>query len=186
VNAEDTSGNAMASATSWSFTATTTQTCPCSLFSSATVPTVTADSDTGSYEMGVKFSSSVATRVLGIKFYKGTGNTGTHTGTLWAADGTQLATGTFTGETASGWQTLTFATPVNIAAGTTYVASYTVPNGHYAADARYFWAGSVTSTPLTAPASAGAVENGVYHAGGAGFPTSSYQGGNYWVDVIVG
>jgi hypothetical protein len=35
-----------------------------------------------------------------------------------------LATGTFTGGTASGWQQLNFSTPVTIAANTTYVASY--------------------------------------------------------------
>ena len=34
-----------------------------------------------------------------------------------SATGTRLATGTFTGETTSGWQTLTFATPVDVTAG---------------------------------------------------------------------
>ena len=47
--------------------------------------------------------------------------------------GTQLATGTFTNETASGWQTLLFANPVQITANTVYVASYYDPDGHYAA-----------------------------------------------------
>ncbi len=37
------------------------------------------------------------------------GNTGTHTGTLWTATGTRIATGTFSGESPTGWQTLTFA-----------------------------------------------------------------------------
>ena len=85
----------------------------------------------------------------------------------------------------TGWQTLTFATPVDIVAGQTYVASYTVPNGHYAADASYFERTGVTATPLVAPATGvnGGV-NGVYRVG-TGFPTSSYRGGNYWVDVVV-
>ena len=34
-------------------------------------------------------------------------------------------------ETASGWQTVYFSTPVAITAGTTYIASYYAPNGHY-------------------------------------------------------
>ena len=34
-------------------------------------------------------------------------------------------------ETASGWQAVTFATPVPITASTTYIASYLAPNGHY-------------------------------------------------------
>ena len=39
-------------------------------------------------------------------------------------DGTLLATGTFSNETASGWQELDFSSPVPVTAGTTYVASY--------------------------------------------------------------
>ena len=48
--------------------------------------------------------------VSGIRFYKGTGNTGTHTGTMWSNNGTLLATGTFSNETSTGWQTLSFPT----------------------------------------------------------------------------
>src|SRR5207248_1771115 len=35
----DVNGNVMPTATTWSFTANATQTCPCTLFSAATVPT---------------------------------------------------------------------------------------------------------------------------------------------------
>ena len=52
----------------------------------------------------MKFQSSVPGWVAGVRFYKGAGNNGTHTGSLWTASGTLLATGTFTNETASGWQ----------------------------------------------------------------------------------
>ena len=45
--------------------------------------------------------------------------------------GTKLATGTFTNESTQGWEQLNFATPVAVTAGTTYVASYYDPNGHY-------------------------------------------------------
>ena len=184
VRAADTSSNQMPAAVTWSFTTTTTQTCPCTLFSTATKPTVEASSDTGSYELGVRFTTSVNGSVTGVKFYKGAGNGGTHTGSLWTASGTLLATGTFTGETATGWQTLTFATPVPITAGQTYVASYTDPQGRYAADAGYFEQGPAISTPLTAPATGSGSANGVYKVG-PGFPTSTYRGGNYWVDVVV-
>ncbi|MEV4311907.1 DUF4082 domain-containing protein [Actinocrispum sp. NPDC049592] len=183
VKIADVNGNVMANATTWSFTGTTTQTCPCSLFSAATQPTVTSENDTGSYEMGVRFTTSANGNITGIKFYKGTGNTGTHIGTLWTNTGIQLATGTFTNETATGWQTLTFASPVAVTAGTTYVASYTVPNGHYAADGGYFQRTAVTSNPLSAPATGPGTANGVYRVG-AGFPEQSYLGGNYWVDVV--
>jgi methionine-rich copper-binding protein CopC len=179
----DVNGNVMPTATTWSFTATATQTCPCSLFSAATVPTVTSENDGGSYEMGVRFSTSANGFITGIKFYKGTGNTGTHVGTLWTNTGIQLATGTFTGETATGWQTMTFASPIAVTAGTTYVASYTLPNGHYAADGGYFQRTAVTSNPLSAPLTAPGSANGVYRVG-TGFPEQSYLGGNYWVDVV--
>nr|CEL12738.1 hypothetical protein [Kibdelosporangium sp. MJ126-NF4]CTQ93498.1 hypothetical protein [Kibdelosporangium sp. MJ126-NF4] len=179
----DVNGNIMPTATTWSFTTTLTQTCPCSLFSAATVPTVTAENDPGNYELGVRFTTSANGSVTGVRFYKGVGNSGTHTGTLWSNTGVQLATGTFTGETASGWQTLTFTTPVTVQAGQTYVASYTAPNGRYAADSGYFNRTAVTSAPLSAPLSGPGNANGVYKVG-PGFPESTYQGGNYWVDVV--
>ncbi len=179
LTAADASGNAPPQPETWSFTTLATQACPCSLFSSATVPTAVEANDTGAYEMGVRFTPAANGTVTAVKFYKGAGNTGTHTGTLWSAAGEQLATGTFSGETASGWQTLTFATPVAVTAGTGYVASYTTTGGRYSVDTGYFDRTAVSTPPLSAPAAG----NGVY-ASGTGFPTSSFQGGNYWVDVV--
>ena len=77
-----------------------------------------------SIELGVKFTASTDGFITGIEFYKSTDNTGMHTGSLWSSTGQLLATGTFTSETASGWQTLVFDTPVAVSAGVTYVASY--------------------------------------------------------------
>ncbi|WP_214409858.1 DUF4082 domain-containing protein [Sphaerisporangium fuscum] len=158
--------------------------CPCSLFPSSTVPSNPAENDSSALELGVRFTSSVAGYITGVKFYKGTGNTGTHTGTLWSADGTALATGTFGSETATGWQTLNFASPVHIAAGTPYIASYYAPNGHYAADANFFRYQPTVNSPLTAPQATETAGNGVYRSG-AGFPNQTYNGGNYYVDVIL-
>ncbi|HST64949.1 MAG TPA: DUF4082 domain-containing protein, partial [Mycobacteriales bacterium] len=183
VRAADGDANLMAAPVTWNFTTSTVQTCPCSLFSAASVPTTVSNNDSGSYELGVQFTSSVDGSVTGVKFYKGAGNGGTHTGSLWSSTGTLLATGTFSAETATGWQTLTFGTPVSITAGTTYVASYTDPQGFYSSDSNYFEQGPAISTPLTAPSTATAA-NGVYSVG-PGFPTNTYRGGNYWVDVIV-
>ncbi len=58
-------------------------------------------------ELGVKFRADQDGFVTGIRFYKGSGNTGTHTGSLWSSSGTRLATVTFTGETGTGWQQAT-------------------------------------------------------------------------------
>ncbi|MBI1759636.1 MAG: DUF4082 domain-containing protein [Actinobacteria bacterium] len=184
VSAADASGNLMTAPVTWSFTTTTSQTCPCGIFSAATVPTVQSSSDTGAYQLGVRFTSDVTGVVNGVRFYKGPNNLGTHTGSLWTANGQLLATGTFAGETATGWQTLMFASPVSIAANTPYVASYTVTAGGYAADSQYFERGEATSVPLHAPATGAGTPNGVYGLGTA-FPDRTYRGANYWVDVIV-
>ena len=155
--------------------------CPCSLFGQQ-VPTAPSTSDTSPVELGVKFRAASDGFVSGVRFFKGTGNTGTHTGTLWTAAGQALAAGTFSGESASGWQTLVFPEPIPVIGGTTYVASYYAPNGHYAADSGFFLTEDYVAPPLTAPGAPSGVGNGVY-ADGHGFPTQSYGSTNYWVDV---
>lgn len=158
--------------------------CPCGLFGQSATPTTPAANDSTPLEAGVKFRATTDGWVTGARFYKGTGNTGTHTGTLWTSDGTKLATATFTGESASGWQSVSFPTPVHVTSGTTYVVSYFAPAGHYGSDAAYFAYKPLLSPPLTGLQAGTDGGNGVYRAGSTGFPTDTYNGGNYWVDVI--
>jgi hypothetical protein len=160
--------------------------CPCTIWDTAATPSTPADTDTAAVEVGAKFRSEAAGSVTGVRFYKGPGNTGTHVGHLWTAAGALLATVTFSGESASGWQQATFASPVPISAGTTYVISYFAPNGHYAADAGYFAVAGHDSAPLHALASGVDGLNGVYRYGasGSGVPNSSWQSANYWVDLL--
>src|SRR5262249_37669241 len=99
--------------------------------------------------------------------------------------GTALASATFTGETASGWQQVNFASPVSISANTTYVASYHAPNGRYAEDDNYFTVSGVDNPPLHALANGVDGFNGVYAYGsGSVFPTNLWLAANYWVDVV--
>ncbi|WP_411197021.1 DUF4082 domain-containing protein, partial [Rhizobium sp.] len=95
-------------------------------------------------------------------------------------------TATFTNTTASGWQTVNFATPFTIAANTTYVASYHTTGTYVATNG--FYTAPVTSGPLTAPSSAAAGGNGVYAYGGSAttglFPTSTFDSANYYADVV--
>ncbi|MFC7533549.1 DUF4082 domain-containing protein [Actinoplanes sp. GCM10030250] len=166
-------------------TAASAATCPCSIFDASAVPGTPADSDNSAVEVGVKFRSDTAGQVTAVRFYKGTGNSGTHVGHLWNSAGTNLGTVTFTNETATGWQTATFATPIAITAGTTYVASYYAPNGRYAVDEGTFASSGVENAPLTALRDGEDGSNGVYRYGsGGGFPSSSWQASNYWVDVV--
>ncbi|WP_052721107.1 DUF4082 domain-containing protein [Actinoplanes rectilineatus] len=148
----------------------------------ARVPANTSTNDGTSLELGVKFRPSVAGFVTAVRFYKGAGNTGTHTGSLWSSSGERLANGTFTDESASGWQTLKFSRPVEITPSSTYIASYYAPNGHYAADGQAFSLLDWSAPPLRAPRSATVGGNGVFGYG-AGFPTRTYGDTNYYVDV---
>ena len=109
---------------------TVTPSATLSLFNASTTPPIA--NDPSAIEVGVKFNSATAGSITGIRFYKGSANTGTHVGNLWSASGTLLATVTFTNETASGWQQANFSSPVSITAGATYIASYHTNKGNYA------------------------------------------------------
>ncbi|MBW8804605.1 MAG: DUF4082 domain-containing protein [Catenulisporales bacterium] len=186
IQASDINGNAMTAPVAWSFTTSATMptpSCPCTLWPATTVPGTVDSGDGNGVELGVRFSSSLSGNVTGVRFYKSAANTGTHTGSLWTPTGQQLATGTFTGETASGWQTLTFDSPVAITAGTPYVVSYHAPSGHYSVDAGYF-ANNHNYYPLSAPAS-GNLGNALYSYGASTtFPTNTYNSANYWVGPV--
>ena len=96
--------------------------------------------DNSATEVGVNFTPSVSGNITGIRFYKAAANTGTHVVSLWTAGGQQLATANSTAanESSSGWQTVTFSQPVAVTAGTTYVAGYFAPNGHYSYNSQAF------------------------------------------------
>jgi hypothetical protein len=185
IAASDPVGNAMAP-DSWSFTVGA---CPCSFWAGNPTPAVTTLQGGGPIELGLRFSSRVGGYVTGVRFYKGPHNTGTHTGSVWAGDGRLLATATFADEGATGWQEVRFAAPVPVEALQSYVVSYNAPNGGYAYDPAFFsttgWpVPPVVSGPLEAYMVAGNPTAGVYRYGTGGFPQYSYNGTNYWVDVI--
>jgi hypothetical protein len=153
------------------------------LFSSSSTPGGVTINDSNSVELGVKFQASTAGKIVGIRFYKGPQNTGSHTGNLWSSTGLLLNTAAFAQETASGWQQVYFLTPVAVTAGTTYVASYHT-SGFYSADANYF-ASLFVNGQLMAPASSASGGNGVYAYGSSSsFPSGTYNATNYWVDVM--
>ncbi len=152
-----------------------------SLWSTSTTPAYSTTANPG--EFGLKFQVSQAGQIQGIRFYKGSGNTGTHTGHLWDSSGHLLASVTFTNETAGGWQTAYFS-PVSIQPNTIYVISYYSPNGGYSYTLNYFNS-AYTSGSITAPSSSQANGNGVVTWGSSSaFPTKSTEQPNYWVDVL--
>jgi hypothetical protein len=179
----DVAGNRLAADFTSSFAtgAPAPSSCPCSLFGPTDGVTAATDPDADPVEVGVRFRSQTAGQLSALRFYKAPSNTGTHTGHLWSATGTLLATVAFTGETSSGWQEAAIEPPIAIGANTEYVASYHAPGGHYVATSGFFASG-YDSGPLHAFGPA----NGVYHYGSSGtFPDSTFNSTNYWVDVVV-
>jgi hypothetical protein len=157
--------------------------CPCSLWPATATPGHLETTDTSAVELGMRIKADADGTITGVRFYKAAGSAGPHVGHLWTNTGTLLGTISFSGETASGWQQATFTAPIAVTANTIYVVSYYAPAGQYAADNSYFATG-LDNAPLHAPADGGAGANGVYRYGASGFPTSTYQATNYWVDGV--
>lgn len=148
------------------------------LFPASATPAHTTNDDAQPVELGVRFTTDAPGEVTGVRFWKGAGNTGTHTGTLWGSFGS-ITSVTFTGETGSGWQVAYFPRRFALVVGTVYTVSYRAPVGHYAYDSPFFSA-PLDAPPLHAPANAG-----VYRYGAAGSkPTDTFASSNYWVEPI--
>jgi phosphodiesterase/alkaline phosphatase D-like protein len=156
-----------------------------SVWAPTVTPGIVDAGDPNAVELGLKFRSDTAGVVIGVRFFKAAANTGTHLGHLWSSTGTLLGTVTFTGETASGWQQANFATPIAIAVNTTYIISYLAPSGHYSYNGSFFATAGVDNAPLHALANGVDGPNAVYLYGASGgFPTSSNNTANYWVDLV--
>ena len=172
--------------------ATTTGTAPVteSIWGTSYTPKVNSyyDGSPGqTFELGVQFESNVAGEVTGVLFYKQRGMTGTNVGHLWSSNGTLLASATFSSETSSGWQQVSFSSPVSIAADTYYTVSYSTGSPLFYYDSEYFAHGGVTNGNLTAPSytdiNGTILDNGVYNYGGD-FPIASQYYANFWVDLV--
>lgn len=164
------------------------QLCNCiSIWPSSTTPALIDSNDATPIEVGVKFRVDTPGSVTAVRFYKASTNVGSHIGHLWTSTGTLLGTATFTGESASGWQQMTFPSPIQVAANTTYIVSYYAPSGHYSADTNYFATTGADNPPLHALANGVDGANGVYlytSSQTGAFPTNTYSATNYWVDLL--
>lgn len=131
--------------------------------------------DDAPVELGVRFTSSEAGYITGIRFYKTDDVVRTYTGHLWdpADPAAPLATATLITDNTIGWQQINFANPVATVANTVYIASYFSPGGYYAFTLDGM-SGDVVNSPLTA------LEGSVYS--GSGYPNQNSTA-NYWVDV---
>ena len=142
--------------------------------------------DDASVTLGVKFKSSVAGFVKGVRFFSPDDvdeSPASYTGQLWSASGTLIASGIFTNVSNSNWQELVFSSPIAVDANTIYIASYHTNGSKYVGTSSGL-SSAVTNGSLTAPDNISSGGNGLYAYGAsATFPSNSV-GANYWVDVM--
>ncbi len=159
-------------------TVSATQNIPQTLFTTQTPGASSTDGPGANYELGTRFTSTVAGQITAIRFYKSPNESGTHTGRIWTASGQQVASVVFSGESASGWQQQALATPLAITANTEYMVTVNTGNAYY----------STTDGGLASQVSSGDLRtvlgsNGRYGAVGA-YPRNSWEDSNYFRDVV--
>jgi hypothetical protein len=168
--------------------------CPCSIWGPNVTPAGIDSGDAKGVEVGMRFTTERAGNITGVRFYKSAANTGSHIGNLWSESGQSLGRVTFANETSSGWQQMSFPTPVAVTANTRYIVSYYAPVGHYSQESGYMYPhpspmpsgnGDLDSAPLHGLRSTVGSTNALYSYGAATtFPVNTYRGENYWVDVV--
>ena len=135
-------------------------------------------------EVGLKFQSTIAGNIAGIKFYKTPGDSGTRTAQLYSIAGSLLASKVANNETDSGWQSVLFDAAIPIAANTTYIAAYYSSLGNYISTVHGLKT-AITNGPLTALADSTDGINGIFkYTNTPDLPDSGYLSSNYWVDII--
>jgi hypothetical protein len=172
--------------------------CPCSMFTQPVVsPTNPSDLNQhdpqGAITLGVKITPSFDGTISGIRFYKAPSDNATRTTQyvqLWTLSPDGETPGTSIVKafapasqtlTAGAWNEISFPTPVNVTAGTVYVATYYSPTGFYNATENSF-VNPVVHGPLAILKDGDQGDNGAYLYG-EGYPEDGFNASNYWVDV---
>ncbi len=155
-----------------------------SIFNSQIPAGIRGNDSTGGIELGVKFQSAIPGEITGIKFYKTSGDIGTHIAQLYSSGGTLLASSTFINETDSGWQQVLFIHAIPIDSNTTYIAACYSSLGNYISTINGLESATING-PLTALADGTDGTNGLFkYTNTPDFPDRGYISSNYWVDVI--
>ena len=157
---------------------------PWSLFDASTQIVNPAADDPDRVEVGVRFSVAAPPAgseysVSSVRFYRDRAR-GMVENRVFVYDdgGTQVGQGVAIGEgPRDGVVDVALSAPVRLSPGVTYTASY-LADGYYAEEQHGF-DDPRTVGPIAFPANAG-----VYQYGG-GFPTSTWEGTNYYVSPVV-
>lgn len=153
---------------------------PVSVLGPTAEPDIARAEDVDAVELGLMFAPTVPGELVGIRTYHaGHGSDEESFARLWSSSGTLMAEAALTDQPDQGWNVVDLTEPVPLAAGETYVVSYFAPSGGYPVTHSAFTS-PTTGSWFQLPASAGVFtygENG-------GFPTSSHQASNYFVDPL--
>jgi hypothetical protein len=141
-----------------------------------------SDGDPGA--VGLRFMSTVAGEITGIRFYRFAGSGNGQIGYLFDESHAELAEANFPPDTL-GWVTAEFTTPIAIEADTPYMAVQYLPSGYVPYKINVFTS-DVTVGNLTAYEDEGGVglRNGTFCVCGAGsYPEGGFSAVNWFVDV---
>ena len=149
------------------------------IFPDSMSPQISADSDTRPVELGVKFRPEKAGAVSAIQYYQGSSASGVDNATLWSSDGRVLSRVSFPESRSVGWRTIPLSRAVTLTAGNTYVVSYHAPKGRYPLSENDLGAAR-SQNGFSLPAGAGVYSYDTQSP----FPTQTYKGSNYLVDIV--
>jgi hypothetical protein len=130
---------------------------------------------TGGWEVGSRFVSSKPGRIIGFRFYRAEGETGTNYGRLWSNSGQKLKTSN-PFPSGTGWVTVMLDNPVTISVNTTYRVSVNTNTRQAKRGGGYAFDGPLGTGPLSST-------GGYYQQGAGNFPNTS-SASYYFADVI--
>ncbi|WP_426734695.1 DUF4082 domain-containing protein [Glutamicibacter sp. 2E12] len=160
----------------WSFR-TAGQGTALSTFLGEQAPANTDPGDNAPVELGLKFTARKDIAIHALRYYQGPLGQGEHTGTIWDAQGTKLASVAFESAAAEGWHTAYLPTPLAMVEGSEFIVSYQAPSGGYVYTSADFADGK-SNAELALSGS-----NGLFTYGSGSVPASSWNSSNYFVDL---
>jgi hypothetical protein len=147
------------------------------------LPSLTPDHPTNTQaniNVGIIFQTTIPGNVIAVRYYRAPASTlQTQIGALWlVSNHSKLGQVNFSGQSASGWQQMNFASPIAILANTQYLISMFIPDGAFVYNSTN---PPITTGVLQAPAGAGQFDT---TAGVLGYPANQQAGVNYMVDLV--
>lgn len=154
-------------------------------FFAATAKPATAWTTDVPVTLGMQFTvpANTATPIsaTAIRWYQDVKNNAAHTALLYDVSGNVLASVNDSLAANDVWQQAALTTPIQLTPGNTYTVAVFTTSG-YNADNGYFSTGyPKTQNGITVPANAGVFSYGSTPS----FPSTSFQGCNYYVDIVL-